>query len=390
MEENILSYTVKYILSLKLSIKPFLDVKILRLEETSYISRVVREYGRNHNALELSEVVMDLFHAALRSSSLRTYRTGQRAYSRFLASIRDGTRFPFKRRLLTETELNLAFFMAFLLLEPTVNKASTILNYETHVKYLFRTEGCPVEIWDTPFLGQIRRGLKNTLPSSKDGRRPLLLPEIMFRPEFLNVVSSEQRLLRFATILGFIGMLRPHSLETLEPSDFYVITKAGDEIRMPRNQIEFRDLWARMVMAKRILGFYIKFRSKTMNEARAYFPTLSAVETQMEFSLICPVSALTDISRRGLMSRGFLKALNKQKRLTHYLQYISRVEKYIAPYALRIGGRTWLLTQGLDRQFVDFLGTWTSPEASARYYRAAPRSVLNSLQRFYCDVARWP
>ena len=145
-----------------------------------------------------------------------------------------------------------------------------------------------------------------------------------------------------------------------------------------------------MATTKRILGFYIRFRSKTMNEARAYFPTLSAVETQMEFSLICPVSALTDISRRGLMTRDFLKALNKQKRLTHYLQYISGVEQYIAPYALRIGGRTWLLTKGLDRQFVDFLGTWTSPEASARYYRAAPRSVLNSLQRFYFDVARWP
>ena len=50
--------------------------------------------------------------------------------------------FPFQRRTLTETELNLAFFMAFLLLEPKITAASTILGYETHVKYMFKEEGC--------------------------------------------------------------------------------------------------------------------------------------------------------------------------------------------------------------------------------------------------------
>ena len=114
------------------------------------------------------------------------------------------------------------------------------------MKYLFRTEGCPIEMWDTPFLGQIRGGLKNTLPSSRDGRRPLLLPEIMFNPQFLNTVSDEQRMLRFATILGFIGMLRPHCLETLEPSDFHIITKTGEEIPMPKNPVVFRNVWTRI------------------------------------------------------------------------------------------------------------------------------------------------
>ena len=57
-----------------------------------------------------------------------------------------GRRFPFRHRFLPETELNLAFFLAFLLLEPSITKASTILGYETHVKYLFKTEGCPEEV----------------------------------------------------------------------------------------------------------------------------------------------------------------------------------------------------------------------------------------------------
>ena len=206
----------------------------LVLEGESYVASVVYQFGRDHAVPELAEVVMSLFYAALRTSSQRTYRTGQRAYDRFLRTIQGGRRFPFKRRYLLETELNLAFFMAFLLLEPSITKATTILGYETHVKYLFRTEGCPEELWKTPFLRQVRRGLKNTLPSSADGRKPLLLPLIMSRPHFLTVESSEQRLLRFATIFGFIGMLRPHSLESLGPGSFTVVTEHGEQNPMPK------------------------------------------------------------------------------------------------------------------------------------------------------------
>ena len=60
---------------------------------TPYISRVVMEFGKVHAVPELAEVVMELFQAALRPSSHRTYRTGQRAYSRFICH--DGGRtFP--------------------------------------------------------------------------------------------------------------------------------------------------------------------------------------------------------------------------------------------------------------------------------------------------------
>ena len=107
---------------------------------------MVHQFGINHAVPELAEVVISVFHAALQPSSQRTYRTGQRAYNRFLSTMTGGSRFPFKRRMLPETELNLAFFMAFLLLEPSITKASTILGYETHVKYMFKTEGCPEEM----------------------------------------------------------------------------------------------------------------------------------------------------------------------------------------------------------------------------------------------------
>ena len=90
---------------------------------------MVHQFGINHEVPELAEVVMSLFHAALQPSSQRTYRTGQRAYNRFLGTMRGGRRFPFRRRFLPETELNLAFFIAFLLLQPSISKASTILSY---------------------------------------------------------------------------------------------------------------------------------------------------------------------------------------------------------------------------------------------------------------------
>ena len=132
-----------------------------------------------------------------------------------------------------------------------------------------------------------------------------------------------------------------------------------------------------------VLGFYITFRSKTMPRAHAYFPTLLNITNHVGFSRMCPVLALNEAVYHGLTKNLFLKSLNKKMRFTNYLKHISGLDKQISPYALRIGGRTWLLNQGLDRQFVDFLGTWKSPEASARYYRAAPQEVLHLLRQFY-------
>ena len=91
---------------------------------------------------QLAEVVMDLYDAALQPSSRNTYKTGQRAYDRFIRSMRDGVYLPFQRRMLGDTELNLAFFIAFLMLETKITRATTILGYTSHVKYIFREEGC--------------------------------------------------------------------------------------------------------------------------------------------------------------------------------------------------------------------------------------------------------
>ena len=115
----------------------------LGVGDWSHIRSAVVNFGNRKKVPNLSEVVMDLYDAALQPSSRRTYGTGQRAYARFVQSMEGGVKFPFQRQTLGETELNLAFFIAFLLLQPRITKATTILSYTSHVKYVFREEGCP-------------------------------------------------------------------------------------------------------------------------------------------------------------------------------------------------------------------------------------------------------
>ena len=96
----------------------------------------------------------NLYDVALKTASRKTYNTGYRAYQRFATEINKPEAFqPFQQQTLEKTELYLAFYIAWLVLKPSISAASTILNYETHVKYFFREEGCDPEEYSTAFLG---------------------------------------------------------------------------------------------------------------------------------------------------------------------------------------------------------------------------------------------
>ena len=58
------------------------------VEKVSFIRRAVVKFGIKRDVPELAEVVMDLYDAALQPSSRRTYGTGQRAYARFISTMR--------------------------------------------------------------------------------------------------------------------------------------------------------------------------------------------------------------------------------------------------------------------------------------------------------------
>ena len=341
----------------------------------------IRKYGQQINQAKLAEIVSDLYASALKPSSRRTYQTGQRAYYRFSSNLPTSCpKFPFHRKLLSPTELRLAFFMASLVLKPTIKSCSTILGYETHVKYLFRAQGCDPEEYSTAFLGQVRTGIRKSYPSQGDKRTALILPRYMD-----NLTDQHEPLkrekLRFATILAFIGMLRPHTFPQLQLQSFtlvlqneHLISLCPSSFNHPSNRRIFQE-------RSTLLGFYISFASKTMADAKAYYPNLSSPHGP--YSNMCPVNALLALMRKQAAKKGFLAALGRGSNMEKYLQNITNSPTPISPYALRIGGRTWYLTRGLDRQFVDYLGTWVSPDASATYFRARPAAVLNMLRRFY-------
>ena len=143
-----------------------------------HVYKEVNQFGRSIYRQDLAEVVKDLYDAALKQSSKRTYKTGQGAYFRFLQELPETVPvYPFLRQPLQRTELMLAFYMAWNLVRPTISASSTILGYEFHLKYLFRSEGCHPEEYKTAFLGQIRTGIKKSLPCQGDKREALILPK---------------------------------------------------------------------------------------------------------------------------------------------------------------------------------------------------------------------
>ena len=184
--------------------------------------------------------------------------------------------------------------------------------------------------------------------------------------QFLQPRSRDDILFRFATVIGFIGMLRPHTFDQLEPSSFVVVLDDGRCVGLSDSGRDYKKHLNDLRRSGQILGFYIKFRSKTMAFARAYYPSLCSLKTRSRFSAICPVKALIQIASHPMIKKSFMKKINSGKKFARYFQYISTTSaESFVPYALRIGGRTWLLSNGMDKQLCDFLGTWKSPEASA-------------------------
>ena len=134
--------------------------------------------------------------------------------------------------------------------------------------------------------------------------------------------TLQKEKLRFATILAFIGMLRPHTFPQLKLQSFTLVMR--EELLVPLCSQPWVGLGRRP-----ILGFYISFTSKTMADAKAYYPQVSS-----------PVNALLALVKKQAIKKGFLATLGRGSTLEKYLQRITDNPTPISPYALRIGGRT--------------------------------------------------
>ena len=148
----------------------------------------------------------------------------------------------------------------------------------------------------TPFLSQIRKGVRRTLPSTADSRRALLLPNFMTNEEFRNIKSKPDILWRFATILGFVGMLRPHTFDQINPTSFTIVLMNRSSIRMRGSASGFRKQLDDIRRNHRILGFYIQFESKTMRHARAYFPSLCSRTKTTSYEPMFFMRSLVEVS----------------------------------------------------------------------------------------------
>ena len=258
----------------------------------------IENFGNEIGRLDLAEIVEHLSDAALKDSSKKTYKTGQRAYFRFAKEVnKNEAQEPFLPESLSRTELYLAFYIAYLVLRPTITKGSTILAYEGHVKYLFREQGCPAESYSTPFLGQIRKGVRNVFPAQADKREAFFLPLYFKHPSFAAPVTKTDHLARLATEVGFFGMLRPHIFSKLGPHSFVFVLKGNQLVQLTKANHDFRNCLGLLPDDADIAGFYVTFESKTMTHARAYYPNLGSFShTYLE---LCPLRMLRDIGRRG-------------------------------------------------------------------------------------------
>ena len=79
----------------------------------SLIQRDVWSFGEKIGRMDLADIVVSLYDAALQQSSRKTYQTGQRAYLRFVKEVgRMHLLRPYMRNKLDDTELSLSFYIA--------------------------------------------------------------------------------------------------------------------------------------------------------------------------------------------------------------------------------------------------------------------------------------
>ena len=172
-----------------------------------------------------------------------------------------------------------------------------------------------------------------------DRRSAFILPKYIYEDSFAVTNSRKAYLIRFLVLLGFIGMLRPHTFKQLSQRSFVVVTRAGTTIPLPTSRLQAQRLLYQLKHYNVILGFYVKFQSKTMRNAKAYFPTLCKKLPQLVS--MCPVTTLLEVVAKGWMTgRLPFQSVATSKQIQAFLKGLCRTEVNIAPYALRIGGRT--------------------------------------------------
>ena len=293
---------------------------------------------------------------------------------------------------LADHELALAFFAAHLALTPTIKRGTTVAAYLTHVRTLWRHAGCPEHLIASEFVGRVLQGIRRALPAAPDSRHAFLLLDCRPPPKFTDPSSPTDFKLKWATLLGFFGMLRFDIILNLTPSQIVLVAPDGREVLLSR--VPF--ITARSIPDKYI-GFYFRFRGKSTPigdpPQMAYCPKIHDFDSQ--FTQFCPVRLLATMHDKGYFLRPHRKLMAgtlTPKTLCAYIvslagRGLNRLQAaLIKTHSLRIGGHTYFTAMGMNRDLTNYLGRRKVKDSSLRYFRASARLTLSAYRFFFQTV----
>ena len=352
----------------------------------------VIRYGFQLKQSLLKDAVLFFYCNSWKGSTTRSYGTGQRKWAAFAFKHHRIPFLPCPTAPLAEHDLALAYFAAHLALTPTITRGTTVASYLTHVRALWRHAGCPEKCLESEFVARVMKGIHRALPASPDPLQAFLLLDCRPPRDFTNPDSPNGFKLKFATLLGFFGMLRFDILLNLTPSQIVLVAPGGREVLLAR--VPFINAG---LIPHDFIGFYIRFRGKSTPigdpPQMAYFPKISDFDSQ--FKQFCPLTSLGEMHERGFFLRPHQKVLRNSltpRKLCAYIAHLAgrglrRVQlALIKTHSLRIGGHTYFTAMGMNRDLTNYLGRRKIKDSSLRYFRASARLTLSAYRNFFHSV----
>ena len=236
------------------------------------------------------------------------------------------------------------------------------------------------------------KGIKRALPAAPDSRHAFLLLDSRPPPNFSSPVTPPEFKLKFATLLGFFGMLRFDVILNITPSRIALVAPSGREVLLSR--VPFITAGS---IPDNYIGFYFRFRGKSTPIGDppqvAYFPKIGDFDDQ--FKQFCPIELLGEMHARGFFlrpHRKFLRDSLTPKTLCAYIMSLAGRElssvqlALIKTHSLRIGGHTYFTAMGMNRDLTNYLGRKKVKESSLRYFRASARLTLSAYRSIFLTV----
>ena len=236
------------------------------------------------------------------------------------------------------------------------------------------------------------QGIRRALPAAPDSRHAFLLLDCRPPPKFTDPSSPADFKLKWATLLGFFGMLRFDIILNLTPSQIVLVAPDGREVLLS---------WVPFITARSIpdkyIGFYFRFRGKSTPigdpPQMAYCPKIHDFDSQ--FTQFCPVRLLATVHDKGYFLRPHRKLMAgtlTPKTLCAYIvslagRGLNRLQAaLIKTHSLRIGGHTYFTAMGMNRDLTNYLGRRKVKDSSLRYFRASARLTLSAYRFFFQTV----